>query len=199
MKKTLLTSAISAALLCGSMTASASDFYVGAGYGASSADISASDVDGDSFTSDSIDDSDSSYRLFAGYNINDSVAIEVGYTDLGSYSITGNFDGTDMDIPAGPASLNFDATGWEVSAIGQLPVTDNFSVLGRLGFLMWDVDLDVNTATKSGSISDDGTDLLYGIGGAYSITDNLDARLEYISYDTDGGVDIFSASLVMQF
>lgn len=198
-KKTLLTSAISAALLCGSMTAAAGEFYVGAGIGTSSIDVTASDFDGGSFTSDSFDDSDSTFRIFAGYNLNDSIAIEAGYTDLGSYSLAGSFDGSDPDLPAGPTSATFDVTGWEFSAVGSLPLTEQISLLGRLGFIMWDTDVDVTTTDGSGSDSDDGTNILYGVGGAYSFTDNLDARLEYTRYDADDNIDVFSASLVMKF
>ncbi|MDP1924000.1 MAG: TonB-dependent receptor [Thiobacillus sp.] len=204
MNKQLLLLALSAALGVSSAHAADTGFYVGGSLGQSKIDISASDIDAELASagypsSTSVDDSDTGWKLFAGYRIMKYLAVEGAYTNLGEASAN-----SIITAPPGVVNATVEGEAWTVSALGILPIGDKFSLFGRLGVNIWNVDVSA-TGTNSGATatvagSDDGTDMVYGVGAAYRFTDNLSLRGEWERYDFgDTDVDLLSAGISWDF
>jgi OOP family OmpA-OmpF porin len=186
---------------------SRSPWYIGASIGHADYNASESDVDaafaaaGFTSTTD-IDDTDTGYKAFVGWQFHENFAAELGYVDLGNYDI-------DTNITA-PVAARFngdaDVDGFSLSLVGTLPVTDKFSVLGRLGAYFWDVNAD-GAVTVSGTRvnlegDDSGTDFVYGVGAQYDFTRHFGMRAEYEVYNDVGDeddIDFLSAGIVYRF
>jgi OOP family OmpA-OmpF porin len=157
-------------------------FYAGAGFGTTK-------IGDDEFDGSGIDDSDTGFKIFGGYNFNENFAIEAGYFDFGEAS--GDFGGD---------SFSIGVSGLSASAVGRLPVSDMFSLFGKLGFASYDVDVSFNIAGfGSGSASDSDSDMIYGVGGALSFGKSFEARLEYEALNVDGDASMISVSGLFRF
>jgi len=157
-------------------------FYAGAGIGTTT-------VGDDDFDGPGIDDSDTGFKVFGGYYFNENYGVEVGYFDFGEASAS-----------LGGDSLSVGVSGLAASVVGRLPVSDMFSLYGKLGFASYDVDVDFNIAGfGSGSESDSDSDLIYGVGGALSFGGNFEARLEYEALNVDGDASMISVSGLFRF
>jgi OmpA-OmpF porin, OOP family len=110
------------------------------------------------------DDSESAWRLLGGYRAHRNLALELGYADLGDMTIGGN-------------TVNSEA--WEVSGLGILPLSEAFSAYGRLGFYRGEA--------RGGGITENNTDLTFGVGAQYDVNRNIGVRLEWQRYTDFGG------------
>jgi OOP family OmpA-OmpF porin len=184
-------------------------WYAGANIGQSRAKIDDAGISsrllGGGFTTTTIsnDDSDTGYKLFAGYKFNRNFALEGGYFDLGRFGYTAT------TVPAGTLSGNIKLKGVNLDAVGILPINEKFSAFGRFG---------VNYAKASDSFSGSGAvtvgntspskseaNYKFGAGLQYDFTPALGMRLEAERYrinDAVGSksdVDLLSAGLVYRF
>jgi len=183
MKKTLLGLSIIAVL--SSSVASAEGFYIGVSGGGTEADVSEADKAALAFVGVSVDEEDTGFKVFAGYRVDKYFALEAFYTDLGEVALT---DGVD--------SLWIESDTFGLSALGIIPVTENFELFGKVGFHGWDADF---SSTNGFSASDDGANETYGIGATYSM-DQISFRAELERYNLDGqDVDMLSAGVVFNF
>src|SRR5262245_18727725 len=100
-------------------------FYVGASAGRSDIDeeiafpglIAAGTVDG----------KNTGYKIFGGYEFNQYFGVEVALMDLGKAKYSGSFLGTPV------AGGKVEVVGLNTSAVGIIPVSQNFSLFGKLG------------------------------------------------------------------
>jgi OOP family OmpA-OmpF porin len=76
------------------------------------------------------------YSLGVGYNFNQFFAAELAYRDLGSVTDRGSF--SDGGVYRDKQS----ATAFQASVVGSLPISDEFSLFGRVGVAKIDVDYD---------------------------------------------------------
>src|SRR5437588_5805569 len=67
-------------------------------------------------TSVSRDETDTAYRLFAGYQLHRNFALEAGWTRLGEFRFTRTVPG------AGSGTGEFKSSGWFAEAVGILPL-----------------------------------------------------------------------------
>lgn len=121
------------------------------------------------------------YSFGAGYDINKFFAVELAYRDLGSVTDRGSFpDG-------GVYRDKQSATAFQASVVGSLPISDEFSLFGRVGVGKIDADSDY-TETGGGldsyseSHSESKTKGLLGVGASYKITPEIALRAEYNQY-----------------
>ncbi len=119
------------------------------------------------------------YKLQLGYQFMKNVAVEGGY--LGSTNETYNASGGNL---AGPVSASVNAKGWNVNAVGILPVAPQFSLLGKLGLANLRSSATVVGPGGAASTSGSKTDLTYGIGAKYDINNNIFVRLDVDRYTT---------------
>ena len=140
-----------------------SGFYIGAAVGGATQDI---ELGGPP----EIEEDDTAFKVFGGYKFDMSVVdlgIELAYVDFGE---------AEVDTAAG--EFVFDPTGinlWGVAGF-ELGRVDLFA---KLGVIAWDLE----TTTFAGKVSDDGTDLGFGLGAGFDIG-KLQIRGEYELYDT---------------
>lgn len=117
------------------------------------------------------------YKLQLGNQINKSFAIEGGYitTSNERYVATGGNLAT-------PVTASVNITGWNVNAVGILPIANQFSLLGKLGGAS--IRSSGTLTGPGGSISLGGprTDLTYGLGAKYDGTRDVSLRLDLDSY-----------------
>lgn len=116
-------------------------------------------------------------KLQAGYQINKNFAAEGGY--LGSTNST--YSAAGGNLGAG-LSASGSISGWNLTAVGILPVSNQFSLLGKLGV----ADIRTSATVSGGGLvvgaSGSKSDLTYGIGAKYDFTNAIFARFDIDSY-----------------
>jgi len=176
-----------------------SGFYGGGSVGQSKAENACDDLGGIGF-SGSCDDTDTGWKLFAGYQFNPNFAVEAGYVDLGKFTAAGTISGV-------PVSTSDEANLWQLVAVGTLPMGNNFSVFGKAGVHRWDLDAKASVPGVSVSISENGTDFTFGLGARYDFTKSLGVRAEWERFQSVGDenttgesdVDLLSVGLQFRF
>ncbi|OYY51555.1 MAG: flagellar motor protein MotB [Polaromonas sp. 39-63-203] len=148
-------------------------------------------------------DRSTGFKLYGGYQFNRNFALEGGYFDLGRFGYTAN------TVPAGTLDGNIKLKGFNLDAVGILPITDRLSALGRVG-LNYAQARDSFSGTGAVSVtnpspSKSGTNYKLGVGLQYAFTEALGMRAEVERYRVNdaignkGHVDLFSLGLVYRF
>jgi outer membrane immunogenic protein len=179
-----------ALLFFGTAQAADSGFYVGGSIGQTTLEIPYDITDVPDFNED-----DTGYKLFAGYNWNLgllNLGVEGGYIDFGSPS-----EALDVDT-----SLKIDADGLNLVGLGGLNFGP-FDVYAKAGWVSWDASLSIagiDPGFGLGSLSEDGTDLMYGLGARFALG-NLHIRGEWEEFDIEDSdrVYMFSLGVAWQF
>jgi OmpA-OmpF porin, OOP family len=150
---------------------------------------------------------DTGYRLFGGYQLHKNVALEAAYVDLGKFGFR-----TDVS-PAGSLIASTRISGFELSALGLLPLNERFTLFARIGALAGDTK---TSYAGSGSVeallggetqSKRSTQLSYGAGATFAINNRLAVRGEWSKYTqlgnefTGGKTDanLYSLGLTYRF
>jgi len=142
---------------------------------------------------DSCEEKDTAWKIFGGYQFNRNFAGEFGYTDLGKTTLS----------LAGFGSASNAVTGFELTGVGSVPVNEQLSVYGRLGFFLWNADL----KGLFGSASASGMGVTFGFGASFNLATNAALRLEWQRYKDvgdpvttiNGDIDLIGAGLVLKF
>ena len=188
MNKILSACAIAAAFVA--MPASA-QWYVGAGVGSSRA-AGADGTDATGVTYSGGNTNKSSVKVYGGFQITPIWGVEAQYTDLGNRNIVATRAGVVI------GSGNIKASQYSLAAVGTLPLSQSFSLIGKLG---------VSQNKVTGINSQNKSDLLAGVGVSYSINPKLAVRLEYEDFGkvssnggpTGGSVRANNTSLSLQY
>ena len=151
--------------------------YFGAGIGKASVSDYCSDTGGLVVTS--CDDSDTSFKIFGGYRFTRNIAVEAAYVDLGKYHVTGSDSGLAFDI-------NTKLTGVTVQGVGMVPFGNEFTLMGRVGAIIWDLKNSGTVGGSGGSTSDTGVDIALGIGAQYKFATNFGVRADLDYYPNLG-------------
>lgn len=182
MKKTFLSAALTAALVAPSAFAdNHGNFYVGGAVGKTEVDYAipaGANVD-------ITDDSDTSWKLFAGYNFNQNFAIEFAYQDLGENSMNV------MNVP-----VEVDGDAYSLALLAKLPMGEKAAAYAKLGYAHINADANVGGIAN---VSADDSDVLYGLGVSYSVTETVDLRLEWERMDFEDEVDTYSLGVSYNF
>lgn len=104
------------------------------------------------------------YGGLAGYQYNRNLAVEVQFTGAGK--------ATDV------AGNTVKADALSLTAVGLLPLTDSFELLGKLGVAS------AKTTASAGSTNQGAsrTGLTYGVGAQYNVSQNLGLRVVWDRY-----------------
>jgi hypothetical protein len=145
----------------------ATGVYVGAGVGSS--DLAVDGFSGNDFA----------YKVFAGFDFNPYIGVEGGYLNGGSPSDRG---------------FDIEVDGWDLAVLGKWPVSDQFEIFARLGYVWWDAEAD-------GFGSDSGEDLMYGLGVGFDFNDQFGVRGEWERMDIEDTdrADLWTVSLLFRF
>jgi opacity protein-like surface antigen len=150
-------------------------FYLGGGVGQFNAQID--DVDEVDDTIEGWDEDDTAYKLFAGFRLNQFLAFELDYINLGE--------------PSGAVvpGFNVDASvdGFAPYVVGTIPLGDWFEVYGRLGYYFYDATVGVEDGVNGRlEFDEESEDLVWGGGIGANIGERLNLRLEYERFDLQG-------------
>ena len=155
---------------------SESSFYIGGTVGQSTLKGSCLGVDG-------CDNTDTAWRILGGYQFNRYFAVELGYHDFGKAS--GSLGDTK-------------AKAWEVVGLASYPLTNEFSIYGKLG--------GYNGKLEAPNGDETTNQVTYGAGARYDFTKNVGVRGEWQRYHDMGGnnvvktdVDVVSVGVLYRF
>lgn len=132
--------------------------------------------------------------LFAGYKFNRNFAVEAKFADLGKYKLEGT-------APTEAAKAH--PMAFCLSGVGTLPLGDQFSAYGSVGACRWHDRASADQGGVSVLSHDSGTDLTYGLGVSYAMTENVDLRAGLNRYDkvlhNHKAVDAYTVGLSYNF
>jgi len=183
-------------------------YYGGIAAGQSKTDtnpysLTAGLVPGVSAASAVTDEKDTAYKLFGGHQLNRNFGLELGYFNLGRNGFAAT------TAPGGSLSGQTKVQGISLDLVGTLPLTDRFSVLGRIGGqYAWSKSQFAGTGAAAGvpgtgSRRDGGYKV--GLGLQYEINPSMWVRGEIERYRIKNAVgqrtnaDMISVSLVFPF
>lgn len=133
-------------------------------------------------------DTATAYGVDVGYQFFKYLAVEGGYVDFGSASGDANITLT----PPGTAHVNIHAKGETLYAVGILPLSDQFSLFGKLGALVYSQDLTASVSvvgagsTSVPGASDSGTTPAIGVGANWDIDQQFGLRLGFTRFHAVG-------------
>jgi len=139
-------------------------------------------------------ETDTTIRLAVGNQLNEYFGIE------GSYGPT-------VEASAGDLSTTFiyKNTEFQFAAIVSLPISNNFSLLGKAGISLWNVEASLRSFGPPLSESASGNSLLWGVGAKYDINETMAIRGQYESHNIgntntgDGKLNTLSMGIVIKF
>jgi OOP family OmpA-OmpF porin len=215
MKRVAKTAATLGLLGCAVMSipfATAADdaaWYIGGNIGQSRAKIDDKSIStalfGAGFNSSiSNNDKNTAFKLFGGYQFNRNFAVEGGYFNLGEFGYTAT------TVPAGSLTGKIKLQGLNLDAVGMLPLSEKFSVFGRLGMQYAQAKDDFSS---SGAVpsptnpnpSKKALNYKAGVGVQYDFNRSLGMRVEAERYRIDdainnkGDINMYSLGLVYRF
>ncbi len=134
---------------------------------------------------DEIGEKDTAFRILGGYQINKNFGAELGYTDFGKSESGG---------------ITFKGNAIELTAVGTLPINNQFSVYGKLGFAMTEGEASALGVSRS----EDSVTPTYGVGVQYNFSPTLGLRGEWQRYDVgddpiQSDVDVLSIGVIFRF
>ena len=156
-------------------TAQDTGLYVGAGLGMANArQVCANSTGG-------CDSSETSLRLFGGYQLHRNLGVEGGYQYFGTFS---------------RGSRGLVSNALDVVAVGSWPFTQELSAYGKLGAYL--------ARTSSAPASEDNSGFVYAVGAEWTLNKDWGVRGEWARYNNVGGgglgfntdIDVLSASIV---
>jgi OOP family OmpA-OmpF porin len=184
MKKHLLVALLGTAMIL-PIAAQAEGAYIGASVGRAESELNTEGF--------SLKDSDTGFKLTAGYDFTKNFGVEIGYADLGKPSLLGGIEGGPFAEPR----------SYYLAATATYPLDDKFSVFAKAGV--------TNNRTKVGANGIESekfthTAAILGFGAAYNFTKNIAGVVEYEHFgktldEQDGNLksDLISIGLRYKF
>lgn len=176
---TIVTSLVVMALApLGAAQAADSGFYIGGSVGQSALEAPTNDVELPELPTE-FDENDTAWKVFAGYKWQlplFNLGVEGGYVNFGKPGTSFEVDSTPVTLEAEPTGVNLWATGGV--AVGPV------DLYAKLGYVFWDIEATISDGIDSESVSDDGSDIGYGVGGRLNLG-RFGIRLEYETYDVE--------------
>jgi OOP family OmpA-OmpF porin len=187
-----------------------SAWYMGAGVGQSHAKIDEArlrrslSANGASVTSFAADERELGGKLFVGKQLNRYLAVEAGYFDLGKFNFAATTSGN--GVLRGETGFR----GVNLDLLGQLPLTERLSLLGRAGVQYAQASTHfsgnrLNAVTNPNPAREKRGNAKVGLGLEYKLSEALALRGEVERYrlkdavGNRGDVDLASVGLVYKF
>jgi len=173
--------ALLAQMILMQVAAADGNWYVGASLGYADFD---NGIDGFQLDSGSI-----AMRFYGGYSFNEHFSVDGGYLDFGQFDAF-------VDSGGNPIQITEDADGFLFAATGSIPLTDTFSLYGRLGAFFWDGESLIGNVDDN--VSDVNAHLAAGIRA--KIYKNLSVTIDWSRFDLDGtSADLLAIGLQVGF
>jgi OOP family OmpA-OmpF porin len=134
------------------------------------------------------DDKDGGARVFLGYQFNKHWALEGAWANLGSAKLAGTGNS------GAPLQGELAVEGFDLLAVGTLPLTTRLSLLGKVGAYRMRADfVETTSGADSGETS---AGFAYGLGLGYDLG-KLGIRAEFLRYENVGGARVAEDSLFL--
>ena len=152
----------------------------------------------------SADKKDTTYRVTGGYQFNPNVAVELLYTDIGTF-------GTRSTVTGGTVNADYKAKGFGVDLVLSAPMTEQFSVFGRVGAIQAKTEASFSSSGTVGlgfaQGSKNKTGQHYGLGLQYALSREIAVRAEVERFrklgdDSTGGelqADAYTVGVIFRF
>lgn len=162
-------------------------------------------IQGTGFATTSIvhNDRNRAFKIFAGYKFNKNFAFEGGYFDLGRLGYTAS------TLPTGTETGYISIKGWNLDAVGILPINEKFSTFARIGGSYGQAQ---DNFTSTGAVvvttpnpSQNAYNFKAGLGAQYNFSESVGLRGEWERFRINdaignrGDVDMLSVGLVVAF
>ena len=177
--KKMLPAALLASLLPFGAHAADGGFYIGGQVGNASVD------------EDFLDDDDTTFGAFAGWQFNRHFALEGAYTNFGS------LDGR-ITNGTGVVLFDTDPQSFALKVVGILPIGEQFSLSANAGLHSWDLGQGSGEEIDDVIGNDSATDPTYGIGGRFDFSNDWAVRAQLQRYEFDRA-DLDELSLGVQY
>lgn len=151
-----------------------------------------------------VDDKDTGYKVYGGYQVNPNWGVEATYFDLGKF--TGNETVLNGRTVV-PVSASAKATAWGLAGVYTAPISNGFSVFGKLGLVRTELKTSASGVGFDANQKENRTGANFGFGAKYDFAPNLAVRAEWERLnkfgrdDTTGKTDIdfLSAGITFKF
>jgi OOP family OmpA-OmpF porin len=163
-----------------------SGFYAGGGVGQTNLTLDSFDF-GES-GSFKFDDGATAYKVFGGWRFNPYIAVELDYLDLGQMT-----DHTALKTGEGDIDVrtDVDLTAIAPYVVGSYPF-GMFEVSGKLGYVFYSADIDVNSGGEHEGDSESDDDLAWGLGFGVTLFDHVNVKVEYESIEvSDADLEVY--------
>jgi hypothetical protein len=167
-------------LLFGLSTAAHAEFYLGASYLSTDADL------GNAVESFSTDDS--GYKFFGGFTFLKFLGVEASYRDMGNHTETKELTSSDVDLRS-----------VDLAARGILPIGKRLELFAKLGYahIEYDGAFDINGVVDP--VDETSDELMYGLGVGFKFGGFFGLRAEWETYEVDTSLNSFSLGAVFRF
>ena len=166
-------------------------FYLGGSYAYADNEVTARYVE------EGIEGTNNSFGLIAGYNVNEYFAVE------GRYSFLAEDDYAFRQANVVVENVGeVDGSVWAIFLKPQYPVTPEFKVYGLLGYGETTLTADEDIVSEEGAFQ-------YGLGGAYSVTRNVEVFADWTralddefatdGFDLEGVSDLYTVGVNYKF
>ncbi len=144
-----------------------SGFFAGASIGSAGLN---EDFDGLNIDTDA-----TAFRIVGGWRFNEYFALEAGYHDFGDFE-------QQIDVNGTPVIASLSADGFTFAAAGILPVSERFSLTGRLCMFFWNGNAEIKSVSLA---SPEDSNFFFGAGVSYSLTDSFAFTGDFTRYDLE--------------
>jgi OOP family OmpA-OmpF porin len=129
------------------------------------------------------EDTDTGFKMLAGYRFNEYLGAEGGYNYLGQYTAS-----PVRGASTGKAVIKSDA--WTLYGVGTLPLPRDFSLFAKAGVSSNYSKMNFSSTGGAFLSGDTGTarktSFAWGVGGAYAFMKNMSVRVEYEDFGKAG-------------
>ena len=126
------------------------------------------------------------WRIFGSYMFTRNFGVEAGMSNYGSPN--------DSSIPS---DMQVETDSLDVYAVAAYPITNNFDLIGKVGYVSWNTETEVNDTDEKNYNSDN---LALSFGGEYDIRKHFAVRGELEWFDSVASGDLkYSLSAVVGF
>lgn len=133
---------------------------------------------------ESVDDVKNGFGIGLGYEFSPSWAAELNYLDMGQVDVRFNA----IQAVNNLADIHAESgDGLTLSGLYKYALDERAQLRARLGVFNWDAQYDTVSAAGGvlGQVEADGTDLYWGLGFAYQLSQSLSFTAEYQQFEFD--------------
>lgn len=143
-----------------------------------------------------MDQKSSGFKILGGYQINESVAVEGYWANLGTYNYTLATTGPTL---SGSGSVKVTAIG--IDLVGMLPFSPEVSGIARIGAFQFDAkDTFSLFGGSSSSSTTTGSNAKFGLGAEWKVSPSIRLRTEWEYYkDDQAPIGVLSLGIVSRF